>query len=96
MGFQLTPPEVIEPVGQEVAKTAVPLPPAVSAAVEDQVDRFLAGLLTEDLQSESFRAKLDSAFALGREEVSVAASLMQCRFMERNFMGMESSPAFKA
>jgi uncharacterized protein YaaN involved in tellurite resistance len=96
VGFQLTPPEVIEPVGQEVAKTAVPLPPAVSAAVEDQVDRFLAGLLTEDLQSESFRAKLDSAFALGREEVSVAASLMQGRFMERNFMGMESSPAFKA
>lgn len=96
VGFQLTPPEVIEPVGQEVAKTAVPLPPAVSAAVEDQVDRFLAGLLTEDLQSESFRAKLDSAFALGREEVSVAASLMQGRFMERNFMGMESSTAFKA
>ncbi|MDZ4239762.1 MAG: toxic anion resistance protein [Hydrogenophaga sp.] len=96
VGFQLTPPEVIEPVGPAVAKTAVPLPPAVSAAVEDQVDRFLAGLLTEDLQSESFRAKLDSAFALGREEVSVAASLMQGRFMERNFMGMESSPAFKA
>lgn len=96
VGFQLTPPEVIEPVEPAVAKTAVPLPPAVSAAVEDQVDRFLAGLLTEDLQSESFRAKLDSAFALGREEVSVAASLMQGRFMERNFMGMESSPAFKA
>jgi len=96
VGFQLTPPEVVEPVGPAVAKTAVPLPPAVSAAVEDQVDRFLAGLLTEDLQSESFRAKLDSAFALGREEVSVAASLMQGRFMERNFMGMESSTAFKA
>ena len=96
VGFQLSPPEVMEPVGPEVAKTAVPLSPAVSAAVEDQVDRFLAGLLTEDLQSDSFRAKLDSAFALGREEVSVAASLMQGRFMERNFMGMESSPAFKA
>lgn len=96
VGFQLTPPEVVEPVGPAVAKTAVPLPPAVSAAVEDQVDRFLAGLLTEDLQSESFRAKLDSAFALGREEVSVAASLMQGRFMDRNFMGMESSTAFKA
>lgn len=95
-GFQLTPPEVIEPVGQEVAKTAVPLPPTVTSAVEDQVDRFVAGLLTEDLQSESFRAKLDSAFALGREEVSVAASLMQGRFMERNFVGVENSQAFKA
>ena len=96
VGFQLTPPEVIEPVGQDVAKTAVPLSPAVSSAVEDQVDRFVASLLTEDLQSEGFRAKLDSAFALGREEVSVAASLMQGRFMERNFIGMESSDAFKA
>ena len=95
-GFQLTPPEVIQPVGNEVAKTAVPLSAAVVTAVEDQVDRFLAGLMTDDLQSESFRAKLDSAFALGREEVSVAASLMQGRFMERNFIGVESTQAFKA
>lgn len=95
-GFQLTPPERVEPVGPEVAQTAVPLPTAVSQAVEDQVQRFLAALLTEDLQSEGFRAKLDSAFALGREEISVAASLMQGRFMERNFIGLENSPAFKA
>lgn len=95
-GFELTPPEVLEPVGQDVAKTAVPLSAVVASAVEEQVDRFVASLLTEDVQSESFRAKLDSAFALGREEVSVAASLMQGGFMERNFIGMESGPAFKA
>jgi hypothetical protein len=94
--FQLTPPEVIQPVAPQRARTAVPLPPSTQAAVEDQVDRFIAALLTEDLQSEGFRAKLDSAFALGREEVSVAASLMQGRFMERNFVGMEDSAAFKA
>jgi uncharacterized protein YaaN involved in tellurite resistance len=95
-GFELTPPEVLEPVGQDVAKTAVPLSAVVASAVEEQVDRFVASLLTEDVQSESFRAKLDSAFALGREEVSIAASLMQGGFMERNFIGMESGQAFKA
>ena len=94
--FQLTPPEVVQPVAPQVARGAVPLSAATQAAVDDQVERFIAALLTEDLQSDSFRAKLDSAFALGREEVSVASSLMQGRFMERNFIGMEDSPAFKA
>ena len=95
-GFQLTPPEVLAPLSDEAAKTAVPVAPELRAAVEEQVERFVAALLTEDVQSDSFRAKLDSAFALGREEVSVAASLMQGRFMERNFVGVEDSSAFKA
>ena len=94
--FQLTPPEVIVPLSNQSAKSAMPVAPEVKAAVEDQVDRFVAALLTEDVQSDSFRAKLDSAFALGREEVSIAASLMQGRFMERNFVGVQDSTAFKA
>lgn len=94
--FVLTPPEVIHPVAASAAKTAVALPAQVQAAVDDQVDRFIASLLNEDMHSEGFRAKLDSAFALGREEVSIAASLMQGRFMERNMLGMEDTAAFKA
>ena len=94
--FQLTPPEVLVPLSNQSAKTAMPVAPEVRSAVEDQVDRFVAALLTEDVQSDSFRAKLDSAFALGREEVSVAASLMQGRFMERNFVGVEDGTAFRA
>ena len=95
-GFQLTPPEVVQPLSNEVAKTAVPLPQELLQAVEEQVDKFVQGLMTEDVQSEGFRAQLDSAFALGREEVSMAASLMQGRLMERNFVGTEDSAAFKA
>ncbi|MBP6395968.1 MAG: toxic anion resistance protein [Giesbergeria sp.] len=95
-GFQLTPPEVVQPLSNEVAQTATPLPPALAKAVEDQADQFIHSLLTEDVQSDAFRAKLDSAFALGREEVSIAASLMQGRLMERNFVGTEDSTAFKA
>ena len=94
--FQLSPPEVITPVSEQVAKTAVPLAPSLQAAVQDQVERFMQALLTEDVQSDAFKARLDSAFALGREEVSVAASLMQGQLMQRNFIGMEDSSAFKA
>lgn len=94
--FTLSPPEVLTPLSQDVAKKAVPLPRETQAAVDDQVERFMEGLIKEDIQSETFKAKLDSAFALGREEVSVAASLMQGRFMQRNFAGVEDSSAYKA
>lgn len=94
--FRLTAPEVISPVSEQSAKTAIPMSPELKIAVEDQVERFMSGLLTEDVQSEAFKARLDSAFALGREEVSVASSLMQGRLLQRNFVGMEDSSAFKA
>ena len=94
--FTLEAPEVITPVAMEVSKSAVPLKAEVKAAVDDQVARFVDALLKEDLHTDAFKAKLDSAFALGKEEVSTAASLMQGRFMQRNMAGVESSPAFKA
>lgn len=95
-GFQLSPPEVITAVTEQAARTAMPMAPELKRAVEEQVDRFMDGLLTEDLQSEAFKTRLDSAFALGREEISVASSLMQGRLLQRNFVGMEDTPAFKA
>jgi uncharacterized protein YaaN involved in tellurite resistance len=94
--FELTPPEVIAPVSEQAARTAVPMAPELKSAVEDQVGRFMEGLLTEDVQSEAFKARLDSAFALGREEVSIASSLMQGRLLQRNFVGVEDTSAFKA
>ncbi len=96
LAFQLTPPEVITPVSEQTAKTAIPMSPELRGAVEEQVDRFMTGLLSEDVQSEAFKARLDSAFALGREEVSIASSLMQGRLLQRNFIGMEDTSAFKA
>lgn len=94
--FQLEAPEVITPLPAEASRGAVPLKPEVKAAVDDQVARFVDALLKEDVHSDAFKAKLDSAFALGKEEVSTAASLMQGRFMQRNFAGVESSLAYKA
>lgn len=94
--FQLSPPEALTPLSDQVAQRANPLAAPLKAEVDAQVERFMQSLLTEDVQSEAFKAKLDSAFALGREEISVSASLMQGRFMQRNFAGLEDSPAFKA
>lgn len=95
-GFQLAPPEVLTPLTGQTASKAVPLKPELQSAVDAQVDRFVEALLAEDVHSDAFKAKLDSAFALGKEEISIASSLMQGRFMQRNFVGVEDSAAFKA
>lgn len=94
--FQLTPPEVITPVPAEATRTAVPLKPEMAKAVDDQVMRFIDALMSEDVHSAEFKHKLDSAFALGREEISNAAGLMQGRFLQRNFIGAEETAAYKA
>ncbi len=94
--FTLQPPEVITPVPAEQVREAVPLKPEVAKAVDEQVLRFIDGLMQEDLHSDGFKSRLDSAFALGKEEISNAAGLMQGRFMQRNFVGAEDSPAYKA
>jgi uncharacterized protein YaaN involved in tellurite resistance len=94
--FTLEPPELITPVAVEVAREAVPLKPELAQQVDDQVLRFIDALASEDVHSDAFKQRLDSAFALGKEEISNASSLMQGRFMQRNFAGIEDSPAYKA
>lgn len=89
-------PEPLAPVAAPAAKDAVPLPEATAQQVDAQVQAFMDKLLTEDLHSEAFKSRLDSAFRLGKEEVSSAAAFMTGRFMERNFVGMEDSAAYKA
>lgn len=94
--FTLEPPEVITPVEPAAAREAVPLKPELQQQVDQQVMRFIDALASEDLHSDGFRQRLDSAFALGKEEISNASALMQGRLMQRNFVGAEDSPAYKA
>lgn len=94
--FQLQPPEVLTPVAVEAVREAVPLKPELQQQVDAQVLRFIDALASEDVQSDAFRARLDSAFALGKEEIAGASDLMQSRFMQRNFDGIEDSSAYKA
>lgn len=96
VAFKLEPPEVITPVAPQAAREAVPLEPALALQVDDQVLRFIDALMSEDVHSDAFKARLDSAFALGKEEISTASALMQGRFMQRNFAGIEDSPAYQA
>ncbi|MCF8174221.1 MAG: toxic anion resistance protein [Burkholderiaceae bacterium] len=93
---QLTPPERIAEVEPAAAKQMVSLGDQQCQAVDDQVERFIAQLLGEDIQSDAFKAKLDSAFRLGREEISIAAGLMSSHFMQQRMIGVENSPAFVA
>jgi len=74
----------------------VPLRPEVASQVDDQVRRFIDALEKEDLHSEPFKARLDSAFQLGRQEISLAAGLMQGRLLQRNFVGAADTPAYQA
>jgi len=94
--FTLTAPEVITPIEPPQALEAVPLKPETANLVDEQVQRFIDALEKEDLHSEPFKARLDSAFQLGRQEISFAASLMQTGLMQRNFVGAADTPAYKA
>lgn len=94
--FVLEPPQALVAVAAPVAKDSVPLPDETAKQVDAQVESFIDKLLTEDLHSDAFKSRLDSAFRVGKEEVSSAAAFMTGRFMERNFVGMEDSAAYKA
>lgn len=91
----LTPPEAIQPsVGGE-AMAMVPIKPERVLDLEQRVDRYVQDLLSAELGSDDFRAKLDAANALGRQSIANASALTG-RFMDKNFVGFEDSPAFKA
>ena len=92
----LTPPEVITPIAQDKAPEMVPLKPEMQSKIDTQVAGFVASMLTEDIQSDDFKSRLDASFRLGREEIASAANLITGRFMERNFVGIEDSNAFKS
>jgi uncharacterized protein YaaN involved in tellurite resistance len=92
----LNPPEVVQPVVESAAQDLVPVPADVEQKIDDQVSRIVAELTGDDVHSANFKSRIDAIFHLGREEISNAAALMTGRFMERNFVGIEDSAAFKS
>jgi uncharacterized protein YaaN involved in tellurite resistance len=91
----LAPPEVLQPVPKASANDLVTTAPEEASAVDAKVERYVSGLLAADLGSEDFKARLDGAHALGRQSIAGSSAVAQ-RFMDKNFVGMEDSPAFKA
>jgi uncharacterized protein YaaN involved in tellurite resistance len=88
-------PEPMTPVKEpDAASAMVPMKEETRAAAVTQADQFIADLLHMDVTSGDFRARVDSAFRLGRKEIGDSA-LLTGKFMEKDFVGETNSPAFK-
>jgi uncharacterized protein YaaN involved in tellurite resistance len=88
-------PEPMTPVKEADTATAmVPFKEETRSAVVAQADQFISDLLKMDVTSGDFRARVDSAFRLGRKEIGDSA-LLTGKFMEKDFVGETNSPAFK-
>src|SRR5215470_12711072 len=88
-------PEPVVPVKQpDQAAALVPVKDDVKNAALAQADKFIADLLEMDVTSGEFRARVDSAFRLGRKEIGDSAMLTG-KFLEKNFAGDSDNPAFK-
>ena len=93
--LQLAMPEPVVPVKEpDQAKALVPMKDDDRNAAVAQADKFIADLLAMDVTSGEFRARIDSAFHLGRKEIGDSA-LLTGKFLEKNFVGDTENPAFK-
>jgi uncharacterized protein YaaN involved in tellurite resistance len=91
----LAPPEVLTPVTRASANDLIPIKAEEMSALDGKLEKFVQGLMAADLGSEEFKAKLDAAHAMGRQSIASSSAVSQ-RFMDKNFVGMEDSAAFKA
>jgi uncharacterized protein YaaN involved in tellurite resistance len=78
----------------DAAAAFVPVKDDLKNATLTQADQFIKDLLQMDVTSGDFRARIDSAFRLGRKEISDSA-LLTGKFMEKNFVGDANNPAFQ-
>ncbi len=91
----LTPPEALQVAQGAQVMEMIALKPEIAQDLDRRVDRYVQDLLAAELGSEDFRAKLDAANALGRQSIA-GSSAITGRFMDKNFVGFETSPAFQA
>jgi uncharacterized protein YaaN involved in tellurite resistance len=91
----LSAPEPLKAIKEpDTALSMVPMKDDTRAAAVSQADQFISDLLHMDVTSSDFRARVDSAFRLGRKEIGDSA-LLTGKFMEKNFVGETDSPAFR-
>jgi uncharacterized protein YaaN involved in tellurite resistance len=84
----LTPPEPVKEVTQEQAMAMVPVTGERKKALNQRVDEFINLVLSSDVQSDAFKAQVESIHTMGNQEIKLAAS-MSNRFLDRpvNSMG---------
>lgn len=94
--FSIKLPDPLTAVDPAKAVEMLKLIPEIQEKIDAQLKAYLEGLLSEELGSAEFRRKLDSAFRLGKEEISNAASLMTGRYMDRNLVAIKGSVFIKS
>ncbi len=93
--LSLAMPDPITPIkASDPVATMIPFKEEIRAAAESQADQFIADLLKADVNSGDFRARVDSAFRLGRKEIADSA-MLSGKFMEKNFVKDVDNPAFR-
>ena len=75
------------------AAAMIPFKDETRAAVNAQADAFIADLMKADVTSDDFRARVDSAFRLGRKEIA-DSTLLTGKFLDQSFVGDTDNPAF--
>lgn len=91
----LAAPETLTVVSRQSAGDMVPVEDARKEDLTRQADAYVDELLGMELGSEAFQTKMDAASALGRQSIAEASQITG-RFMDKNFVGFENSPAFAA
>jgi uncharacterized protein YaaN involved in tellurite resistance len=91
----LSMPEPLKTIKEpDAASAMIPIKEDTKSAAAAQADQFISDLLHMDVTSGDFRARIDSAFRLGRKEIG-DSTLLTGKFLEKNFVGETDSPAFK-
>jgi uncharacterized protein YaaN involved in tellurite resistance len=85
----LTPPAPVAPVFSEQASGMVKLPPEKLPELDRKIQEFVATVVQEAVQSETFKDKVASVHNLGSQEIRQAASVSN-RLLERPVKAMNS------
>ncbi|MEW8561092.1 MAG: hypothetical protein AB2541_03270, partial [Candidatus Thiodiazotropha sp.] len=84
----LVPPEPVREVSQDQAMTMVPVSDDDKATLNKKVQEFINLVLSHDVQSDAFKAQVESIHTMGNKDIHEAAN-MSNRFLDRpvNTMG---------
>lgn len=91
----LAPPEILTPVPRQSAGDLVPIKEERRQELDARVEAYVQSLLAAEIGSDEFRTKLDATNALGRQSIAQSSQITG-RFMDKDFVGFEDSPAFQA
>jgi uncharacterized protein YaaN involved in tellurite resistance len=85
----LTPPSPVAPIEKEQAASMVKIEPTKLAELDVKVEQFVNTILSEQVQSDAFKAKLSGVHTLANDEIRAAANISN-RLLEQPVRAMNS------